>query len=69
MLKAPSNEYEELRAGMEYRLALQAIRKTIKTSTGKTDFEIISEISKIIHSMEEDMKRRTGEDGQDPEDS
>ena len=62
MMKAPSNEYEELRAGMEYKLALQAIRKIVRTEKG-LPYDIITEISNIIHSMEDDVKRRCGEDG------
>ena len=65
MLKAPSNEYEDLRAGMEYKLALQAIRKTVRNSNGKTDYDIVTEISKIIHSMEEDLKKREADDAAD----
>ena len=32
MLKAPSNEYEIMRAGLEYKLAMQAIRKIVRSS-------------------------------------
>jgi len=61
MLKAPSNEYECMRAGMEYKLALQAIRKVIRSSKG-SDYDQVNEVQKIIHSMEEDLKRRCGDD-------
>ena len=61
MMKAPSNEYEQMRAGMEYKLALQAIRKIVRTAKG-TDYEIVKEISDVIHSMEEDVNRRCGND-------
>ncbi len=61
MLKAPSNEYESMRAGMEYKLALQAIRKIVRTEKG-LDYDIVMKISDVIHSMEEDVKRRTGDD-------
>ena len=64
MLHAPNNEYESLRAGMEYKLAMQAIRKLIRTSKA-SDYEQVTEISKIIKSMEEDVKRRTVDDGTD----
>lgn len=60
-MKAPSNVYESLRAGMEYKLALQAIRKVVKSSQG-SDYDQIKEISAIIHSMEEDVERRMGSD-------
>lgn len=61
MLKAPQNEYEHMRAGMEFSLALQAIRKIVRTSKG-LDYDIVMEISDVIHSMEEDLKRRNGDD-------
>ena len=61
MLKAPSNEYELMRAGMEYKLALQAVRKVVRTGKG-SDYEQITEIANIIDSMREDMKRRRGDD-------
>ena len=63
MLKAPSNEYELIRAGMEYKLALQAIRKVVRTAKG-SDFEQVTEISNIIDSMREDLLRRRGDDDQ-----
>jgi hypothetical protein len=50
---------------MEYKLALQAIRKTVRNSNGKTDYDIVTEISKIIHSMEEDLKKREADDAAD----
>ena len=62
-MKAPSNEYEMMRAGMEYKLALQAIRKIVRTEHG-LPYDVIKEISNIIHSMEDDVKRRCG-DGTD----
>ena len=62
-MKAPSNEYETLRAGMEYKLALQAIRKIVRSEKG-LPYDIIKQISEIIHSMEDDVKRRCG-DGTD----
>lgn len=61
MLHAPQNEYEQMRAGMEYRLALQAIRKIVRNSKG-LDYDIIKEISDVIHSMEDDVARRVGND-------
>ena len=63
MLHAPNNEYEQLRAGMEYKLAMQAIRKLVRTSK-ESDYQLVTEISKIIKSMEEDVKRR-GNDATD----
>lgn len=63
MLHAPNNEYENLRAGMEYKLAMQAIRKLVRTSK-ESDYQLVTEISKIIKSMEEDVKRR-GNDATD----
>ena len=67
MLKAPSNEYEHMRAGMEYKLALQAVRKVVRTAKG-SDYEQVTEISNIIDSMREDLRRRCGDDngGEDP---
>ena len=64
MLKAPSNEYEIMRAGLEYKLAMQAIRKIVRSSK-ESDYKHVTEISKILSSMEEDLKRRRGEDGTD----
>ena len=64
MLKAPSNEYESLRAGIEYKLAMQAIRKLVRTSK-KSDYDQAIEIAKIIKSMMEDVDRRTGSDESD----
>ena len=61
MLHEPRNEYEHMRAGMEYKLALQAIRKIVRTSKG-LDYDIVKEIADIIHSMEEDVKKRSGDD-------
>lgn len=61
MLHEPRNEYENMRAGMEYKLALQAIRKIVRTSKG-LDYDIVTEIADIIHSMEEDVKKRCGDD-------
>ena len=61
MLKAPSNEYEQMRAGMEYKLAMQAIRKVVRTGKG-TDYAQATEISNIIDSMKEDLRKRRGED-------
>ena len=58
MLHEPRNEYEHMRAGMEYKLALQAIRKIVRTSKG-LDYDIVKEIADIIHSMEEDVKKRS----------
>ena len=63
MLHAPNNEYEQLREGMEYKLAMQAIRKLVRTSK-ESDYQQVTEISKIIKSMEEDVKRR-GNDATD----
>ena len=65
MLKAPSNEYEKMRAAIEYKLALQAIRKTIRNGKDKLDYDIVMEVANIIHSMEEDVKRRLSEDDTD----
>lgn len=56
-MKAPSNEYESLRAGMEYKLAMQAIRKIVRTSK-ESDYAQATEIAKIIQSMEADMRLR-----------
>ena len=64
MLKAPSNEYESLRAGIEYKLAMQAIRKLVRTSK-ESDYDQAIEIAKIIKSMMEDVDRRTGNDEPD----
>lgn len=64
MLKAPSNEYETMRAGMEYKLAMQAIRKIVRTSKD-SDYAQVTEISKILKSMEEDLKKREAEDAAD----
>lgn len=64
MLKAPSNEYEIMRAGLEYKLAMQAIRKIVRSSK-ESDYKQVTEISKILSSMEEDLKRRRGEDDTD----
>ena len=64
MLKAPSNEYESLRAGIEYKLAMQAIRKLVRTSK-KSDYDQAIEIAEIIKSMMEDVDRRTGSDEPD----
>ena len=64
MLHAPNNEYEQLRAGMEYKLAMQAIRKLVRTSK-ESDYQQVMEIGNIIRSMEEDVKRRNGEDDTD----
>jgi hypothetical protein len=61
MLKAPSNEYELARAGMEYKLALQAIRKVVRNGKG-TAYEQVTEIQNIVRSMEEDLKKRSGKD-------
>ena len=61
MLHEPRNEYEHMRAGMEYKLALQAIRKIVRTSKG-LDYDIVKEIADIIHSMEEDVKKRSEDD-------
>lgn len=63
MMKAPSNDYEHLRAGMEYKLAMQAIRKLVRTSK-ESDYEQVTEITKIIRSMEEDLRKRCS-DGTD----
>ena len=67
MMKAPSNEYEHLRAGMEYKLALQAIRKIVRENK-PLPYDYIKEISEIIHSMEDDLKKRRGDDGADAND-
>jgi hypothetical protein len=64
MLKAPSNEYENMRAGIEYKLAMQAIRKIVRTSKD-SDYAQVTEISKILKSMEEDLKKRRGDDESD----
>jgi hypothetical protein len=64
MLKAPSNEYETMRAGMEYKLAMQAIRKIVRTSKD-SDYAQVTEISKILKSMEEDLKKREADDAAD----
>lgn len=61
MLHSPRNEYESMRAGMEYKLALQAIRKIVRTAKG-LDYDIVKEIADVIHSMEEDVQRRIGDD-------
>ena len=60
MLKAPSNEYESMRAGMEYKLALRAIRKLVRVGKG-TAYEQVTEIQNIVRSMEEDLKKRSGD--------
>ena len=60
MLKAPSNDYEHLRAGMEYKLAMQAIRKIVRTSK-ESDYDQVTEIEKILESMEEDLRKREGD--------
>ena len=57
MLKAPSNDYEHLRAGMEYKLAMQAIRKIVRTSK-ESDYDQVTEIEKILESMDEDLRKR-----------
>lgn len=57
-MKAPSNEYESLRAGMEYKLAMQAIRKIVRTSK-ESDYAQAAEIAKIIQSMEDDIRLRS----------
>ena len=62
MLRAPSNEYEHMRAGMEYKLALQAIRKIVRVSKG-SDYEVVKQIADVIHSMEEDVRRRDSDNG------
>lgn len=67
MLKAPSNEYEHMRAGMEYKLALQAIRKIVRTAKG-LDYDIVMQIADVINSMEEDLKKRCGSDDERGED-
>ena len=59
-LKAPTNEYEHLRAGMEYKLALQAIRKIVRESR-ELPYDTIKEIADIIDSMREDLRKRRGE--------
>ena len=56
-LSAPKNEYELMRAGMEYKLALQAVRKVIRTSKG-SDYEQMEEIRGIVESMETDLRKR-----------
>ena len=61
MLKAPSNEYETLRAGIEYKLAMQAIRKLVRTSK-ESDYDQAIEIAKIIKSMMEDVEKRCRDD-------
>lgn len=61
MLHQPRNEYEHMRAGMEYKLALQAIRKIVRTEKG-LDYDIVMQIADVIHSMEEDVARRIGDD-------
>lgn len=61
MLKAPSNEYETLRAGIEYKLAMQAIRKLVRTSKD-SDYDQAIEIAKIIKSMMEDVEKRCGDE-------
>lgn len=61
MLKAPSNEYEHMRAGMEYKLAIQAIRKVVRTSKD-SDYAQVTEIANIIDSMREDLRKRRGDD-------
>jgi len=63
MLHEPRNEYEHMRAGIEYKVALQAIRKVVRGSDEKDDVKKVMEIVEIVHSFEEDMKRRTGDDG------
>lgn len=61
-MNSPRNEYENIRAGMEYRVALQAIRKVVRT--GDSDpVKRVQEVIDIVHSFEEDMKRRTGSNG------
>ena len=64
MLKAPSNDYELLRAGMEYKLAMQAIRKLIRTNK-ESDYTQVTEIAKIIQSVEEDVRKRCGNNDAD----
>ena len=59
-LNAPRNEYELMRAGMEYKLALQAVRKVVRTSKG-SDYEQMTEIRGIVESMEADLLKRCGE--------
>ena len=61
MLHEPRNEYEHMRAGMEYKLAMQAIRKIVRTGKG-SDFDQITEISDIIDSMREDIRKRNDDD-------
>ena len=56
-LKAPTNEYEFLRAGIEYKLAMQAIRKLVRTSKDDDYTQAIA-IAEIIKSMMEDVERR-----------
>ena len=56
-LKAPTNEYESLRAGIEYKLAMQAIRKLVRTSKDDDYTQAIA-IAEIIKSMMEDVERR-----------
>ena len=57
VLKAPTNEYESLRAGIEYKLAMQAIRKLVRTSKDDDYTQAIA-IAEIIKSMMEDVERR-----------
>ena len=56
-LKAPTNEYESLRAGIEYKLAMQAIRKLVRTSKDDDYTQAIA-IAEIIKSMMLDVERR-----------
>ena len=63
-MKAPTNEYESLRAGMEYKLAMQAIRKLIRTNK-ESDYAQVTEIAKIIQSVEEDVRKRCGNNDAD----
>ena len=64
MLKAPSNDYELLRAGIEYKLAMQAIRKLVRSSK-ESDYAQVTEIAKIIQSVEEDVRKRCGNNDAD----
>ena len=62
MLSQPSNEYEHMRAGIEYKVALQAIRKVVRSHDELSDFDKVNEIVKICHSLEEDIRRRNSDE-------
>lgn len=50
-----NNEYESLRAGFEYKVALQAIRKVIRSSD-TDDIQKVKDIVGIVHSFEDDLE-------------